>query len=89
MYWIFRRPDHSCLAVEEEALAESGIDEDLGELIYDEPMPLITAQMHVAAMGGGIIDPVPHIPKPASTRTQRSPSRSWALRLKQVLSKAS
>lgn len=61
-YWIFRRPDDTCLAIDEEALAEGGIDDELGELIYNDPMPRLFARMHVAAMGGGIVEAVPKVP---------------------------
>lgn len=62
-YWIFRTPQGTCLAVDEEALAEGGIGDDLGELIYDDPMPRLIAGLHVGMMGGGIVDPVPTPPK--------------------------
>lgn len=54
-YWIFRTTENTCLAVEENTLADSGIHDNLGELIFDDPMPLLIAQMCISRHGGRII----------------------------------
>lgn len=54
-YWIFKRDDGTCLAVEENHLEQYGISDDLGELVYDEPMPRLIARLQVAKDGGQLI----------------------------------
>ncbi|MEN8720457.1 MAG: hypothetical protein ABF296_09375 [Oceanococcaceae bacterium] len=54
-YWIFRRDDGTVLAIHDTELGNVPINDDLGELIYDEPMPRIIARMHVVLSGGEVI----------------------------------
>ena len=54
-YWIFRKSDGSCLAIEETELEKTRIADTLGELAYDDPIPRLIARLLVAQCGGRMV----------------------------------
>lgn len=55
-YWNFQRRDVGCLSIHEQAAGSHEISDDLGELLYDDPMPWVIAQRHVLQLGGQLND---------------------------------
>ena len=59
-YWIFRNEESGqCTAVSDECLESLPIEEELGELLHDGPMPDIIAKLYLAKFGGEVLQRPP------------------------------
>ena len=56
-YWIFQNEESKrCMAINDGCLADVPIDDELGELLFDGPMPAMIAKMYVANHGGRLVE---------------------------------
>ncbi|ORE89448.1 hypothetical protein ATO7_06195 [Oceanococcus atlanticus] len=56
-YWIFQNEESKrCMAINDDCLADVAIGDELGELLFDGPMPAIIAKMYVVNHGGRLVE---------------------------------
>ena len=61
-YWIFQNEEtHQCIAINDDCLADVAIGDELGELLFDGPMPVMNAKMYVVNHGGRIVETSDHV----------------------------
>lgn len=76
-YWIFQNEESKrCMAINDGCLTDVPIDDELGELLFDGPMPFMIARMYVVNHGGRIVETADQVTDMDITKQASPPEKT-------------